>query len=287
MIKKSIIVFIILITVFLAFFYNKPLVKKGVGELQLRKICELPVELYETSGIIFYQSILWSINDSGNQPILYGIDTANCKVQYRIILKGVLNNDWEAISQDKNYIYIGDIGNNSISRTSFQIYKIAKDSIKYTENQVLENFSTIEFIFNEENSDLDSEFDAEAMLVRNDSIIIFTKDWIYYKTTAIVVPNKDGKAEAKVYGSFDVEGLVTAGLQSKDGKLYILGYADYIPFLQIIDSDILLQDVRDAKRFELSLYQGMQAEAITEESGQYFISCEGSYIEQGLYEIIF
>lgn len=285
--KKSFVALFLLFFLFLTCFNNEPIVKKGKENIQLRKICNLPLEIFETSGIIFYKGLVWSFNDSGNLPVLYGLDTIDCSVKYRITLDGIENIDWETIGQDENFIYIGDIGNNNTTRTNFQFYKINKDSIKFTQNQVLKNFSTIEFTFSEENEELLEEFDSEAMLVSNDSIILYTKDWKNYETTAIYLANKEGNTEAKVFGTFDIEGLVTAIVQSDDGKIYILGYADYIPFVQILDSDILLQDVKESKRYDLTLYQGMQSEAITFENGQYFISCEGSYIEQGLYEIIF
>ena len=41
----------------------------------------LPDEVDETSGLIFWNELMWTINDSGGDPILYALDTADrdCK----------------------------------------------------------------------------------------------------------------------------------------------------------------------------------------------------------------
>lgn len=276
-----------LIIVFLNISLTQACTQEESEEVTIRKICDLPQELVESSGIIFYDGLLWSFNDSGNQPILYGVDTADCQVKRKIKFTGVPNIDWEAIAQDSKYIYIGDIGNNGTSREKFQIYKFSKSFISKEAIQEVTTFTTIEFTFSDEDSDLLNDFDAESMLIYNDSIIIYTKDWTSYETTVLYIPQNQGLNKATIMGEFDIEGLTTSCVFSPEKGIIILGYVDWIPFIQVLESDVYLSKVGVSKRYDLTLYQGMQSEAITYENGQYFLSCEDGYFSQGLYEVIF
>ena len=42
----------------------------------------------------------------------------------------VENSDWEEISQDDGYIYLGDFGNNTGDRTDLHILRVEKSSLK-------------------------------------------------------------------------------------------------------------------------------------------------------------
>jgi len=85
--------------------------------------------LDETSGLILWNKRLWTHNDSEDLNI-YALDTINGNILQSVQLTGTVNKDWEEISHDKDYIYIGDFGNNSGgNRTDLKILKISKNSI--------------------------------------------------------------------------------------------------------------------------------------------------------------
>lgn len=79
-------------------------------------------------------------NDSGNPSELFIIDSVG-HLKVRITLEGIQNRDWEDIAIGpgpdslKSYIYIGDIGDNSESRSSYFIYRLEEpiihDSLSY------------------------------------------------------------------------------------------------------------------------------------------------------------
>jgi hypothetical protein len=252
----------------------------------LRKICDLPPQLQETSGIIFYHNLLWTFNDSGNKPVLYGIDTTSGTIQREVRLRDAHNYDWEAIDQDPKFIYIGDFGNNGKSRSKFLIYKIPKDSIQEQRTQTLSGYSTIKFEVSEGNKVTKKEFDAESMLVYNGSIFIYTKDWDKLKTRALKIPVKPGKYKVDKLGTFDVNGLVTAA-EYMNNKLFLLGYLNYIPFISVLETNRQLNPVSAFRRFDFPNYYRMQTEGLTYDKGKFFISCENAYLKQGLYEVIF
>jgi len=59
-----------------------------------------------------HPGVFWTLNDSGNLPVLYALDrTGKLLGQYWI--KGAVNLDWEAMAADpEGHLYIGDVGEN-------------------------------------------------------------------------------------------------------------------------------------------------------------------------------
>ena len=82
----------------------------------------LPEEIKETSGLIYYADALWTINDSGNLPIIYKFDPETGKILHRIRISNAKNKDWETLAQDDQNIFIGDVGNNKANRKSLTIF---------------------------------------------------------------------------------------------------------------------------------------------------------------------
>ena len=89
----------------------------------------LPNEVKETSGLLFWDKDFWTLNDSGNDPIIYRLDTTTGSIIQRITILKASNVDWETMAQDDDYIYIGDVGNNSGNRDDLGIYIVSKASI--------------------------------------------------------------------------------------------------------------------------------------------------------------
>jgi hypothetical protein len=82
-------------------------------------IVQSPV-ITEASGIAASKALpdhFWTHNDSGNKPEVYLLDNKGQLVS-TIHLEGVFNRDWEDIAEGagpvphKQYVYVGDIGNN-------------------------------------------------------------------------------------------------------------------------------------------------------------------------------
>ena len=67
------------------------------GFAQVKFISKLPKDLKEVSGIELdvKSGLLWMCNDSGNQPILYGVSTSG--IIEREITIDAKNKDWEDI----------------------------------------------------------------------------------------------------------------------------------------------------------------------------------------------
>ncbi len=193
--------------------------------------------LTETSGLISWNNQIWTHNDSDDLNI-YALDTSNGNILQTYSLQGVTNTDWEEISQDEDFIYIGDFGNNANgNRTDLKILKISKVSI-LNGSPVIE---TINFSYSNQTdfsptSSNNTDFDCEAFIVASDSIFLFTKQWISNKTSVYSIPKSPGIYVAKLKLTYDVQGLVTGAtyLESKN-LIALCGYTNQLsPFLYLL-----------------------------------------------------
>lgn len=90
----------------------------------------LPRDVRETSGLArsgLADGVFWTHNDKGNSPDLFAVD-ANGTLLSRTRVTGATNVDWEDIETARcdagTCIYIGDIGDNDVVRTSITIYEV-------------------------------------------------------------------------------------------------------------------------------------------------------------------
>lgn len=196
---------------------------------------ELSEQISETSGLIFWDGVLWTINDDTDTR-LYLLDTATAEVVGDYMLPGVVNQDWEELAQDEEYIYIGDIGNNKGSRGDLHILRLEKLSLKSGDPSI----DTIWFTFSDQPEPVSSgtnqtEYDCEAFVVSSDSIYLFTKQWLTGFTSRYALPKLPGTYIAQKMNRFDTKGQVTgATFLEKEKVLVLCGYTGLTqPFLYL------------------------------------------------------
>ncbi len=191
----------------------------------------------ETSGLIRWDNRVWTHNDNTDINI-YALDTANGSISGTYPLSGTSNTDWEEISQDAAYVYMGDFGNNANgNRTDLKIYRIAKSSILSGTPAA----ETINFSYSNQSSFTPAgpnhtDFDCEAMTVTSDSIYLFTKQWISNKTSVYSLPKTPGTYVAKLKTTYDVQGLITGAVMLQPENLVALcGYSNSLqPFVYLL-----------------------------------------------------
>ena len=128
----------------------------------------------EGSGLTAWNGKLWTHNDSGRQT-LFAMDSLSYTLleEYKLPVKNV---DWEEITQDSRFLYIGNFGNNGGDRKQLPIYRISKE--KLLQQKVV--LDTISFEWpktSDSGSPKQINFDCEAMIVVNDSLLLFTKEY--------------------------------------------------------------------------------------------------------------
>lgn len=243
----------------------------------------LPEEVNETSGLFCHDGRLWTHNDSGGKPILYGLDTTTFEVVQQITLANAKNKDWEDVCTDGENVYVGDFGNNKGKRKNLRIYTfplkdIPKEgNVSITVDSILFSFGDqTEFTFEKQQHD----YDCEAMFATDEYLYLFSKGWATGTTRLYRLSKTPGTQVAEVVNGFDSQGLITgADYDRESGILAIVGYVNkiWLPFLYLIyDFDDMGTNLPN-RRFELHNYLGHQTEGICfYDKGKCFLSAETS-----------
>ena len=232
---------------------TKPDLPENTTSLKLNPhpfIPKLPDELRENSGLIYYDGLIWTINDSGGENKIYGFDFKG-KIQKEIEIKGAENIDWEDIAQDEKCIYVGDFGNNYGMRENLKIYRVQKKDIGKKSKQKVDA-KEIEFQYQDQKDfsfqHHTTPYDCEAITELNNSLYLFTKNWKNRTTSVYKLPAKRGKYKVFSIDSLNVTGLITGADISPDKtKLVLLGYKNFKPILWLftdIKSDDLFSGTR-------------------------------------------
>ena len=200
-------------------------------------IDSLPAEISESSGMLWWNGLIWTLNDSGGEPELYGINLQMKKIVQRIRVEKADNHDWESLAQDDRFIYIGDFGNNGGWRKDLCVYKIPKNRIG-RDSVVRVTAEKISFYYPEQKSfisiPLSTRWDGEAMICLRDTLYLFTKDWKWEETQLYALSPESDARPARLIDSFYVRGLVTGATLSPDKKTMVLsGYESFYPYLWI------------------------------------------------------
>jgi len=210
---------------------------------KLKTIASVHGGLKELSAIETFphSKLLWSIEDSGNANILYGLNTDGAIVK-RITITNVKNRDWEDLTSDKKgNLYIGDFGNNSKKYKRFHIYKVVHLQNNETKAETI--------TFKLPKGMKPKNF--EAFFIRKEHFYLFSKE--AKKVTLIKVPNLVGKHTAKLVTRFNLKGKqtqITAADISDDGKIIALLNRDKIIVLSNFETDNFFEGKIDYLDFD-------------------------------------
>lgn len=193
--------------------------------LQLKANLASPT-LDESSGIEFIGNSLWTHNDSGNNNILYRVDSTNGSVLQAIVVSNSTNTDWEDITSGPDYLYIGDFGNNNGTRTNLKVYRILKSLLTPATTTVTADI--INFSYADQTSFVsapnNNNYDCEAIIFFNDSLHLFSKNWVDKQTRHYILPPNPGTYSLPVRETFNTGNLITgAGIQ-EGGVIALIGY---------------------------------------------------------------
>ena len=184
--------------------------------------------LNENSGIIFYNGHLFTINDGGNSNSIFELDTLGNIIR-EITVTNAINVDWEGISQNSQSVFIGDFGNNSGSREDLCIYEISKQDIE--DPQSSEVSATRRPFKFEDQLDFNwasnaHDFDCEALISTEDSLYLFSKNWLNEETKLYKLPIAwPDTAVATLSAGLNVDGLITdATFDPISERVMLLGY---------------------------------------------------------------
>lgn len=186
----------------------------------------LDKELEESSGLAYFGDKIWTVNDRGNENIIYQVDTQTGKATRRVRVSNAKNIDWESLAQSNTHLFIGDFGNNQGNRTDLVVLKISKEEILKNDEVTAEK---IFFSYPEQKNFKERmnshNFDCEAFFYAEGLLHLFTKNWENSQTNHYTLGTDPGTTKAKITGQFNSEGLITgADINSATGVIVLLGY---------------------------------------------------------------
>lgn len=97
----------------------------------------MPGQLHETSGAAMsrrHAGAWWSMNDSGNDPELFAVDSAGRMIG-RVGVRGATNRDWEDMAAGPcaggadDCLYVADVGDNGAEREHVIVYRVPEPAL--------------------------------------------------------------------------------------------------------------------------------------------------------------
>jgi len=188
----------------------------------------LPALLNESSGLCYTEGDLWSFGDSGNPNSIYKIDTTSGAILQTVTIANYPNIDWEAITADSLYIYVGDTGNNNGNRKDLKVLRIKKTDMASHSSPLSVNAEAINYSYSDQvdfSSNSNTNFDCEAIVAFRNNLYAFTKNRGDLETRCYRLPKNPGTYTVSPISSFNTNGKITdAAYDPITKELALLGY---------------------------------------------------------------
>ena len=183
----------------------------------------LPKIINETSGLEFYNNNFITHNDSGGEPSLYVFNEMGEVIETIGLNKNpdfeIENNDWEDITNDNEYLFVADTGNNFGNRDNLNIIRVSKGTDFMVDGIIEISYSDQESFFPRPKH----KYDAEAIIVIEDKLALFSKDRENLNTDLYLVDkNQNGSQILTSEVSYNVNTLITGGDYDEDRNLLAL-----------------------------------------------------------------
>ena len=202
---------------------NKEIDSAEIDSAEIVSKIVLPKIINETSGLEFYNNNFITHNDSGGEPSLYVFNEMGEVIETIGLNKNpdfeIENNDWEDITNDNEYLFVADTGNNFGNRDNLNIIRVSKGTDFMVDGIIEISYSDQESFFPRPKH----KYDAEAIIVIEDKIALFSKDRENLNTDLYLVDkNQNGSQILTSEVSYDVNTLITGGDFDEDRNLLAL-----------------------------------------------------------------
>lgn len=183
----------------------------------------------EASGIAASREnsdVLWTHNDSGDSARVFAMNTEGTHLGI-YYLSGASATDWEDMAigpgptEGIDYLYIGDIGDNSAVRSSIKIYRVPEPTVDENQSPVNVNLTGVESITLQYP---DGARDAETLMIDSvtKDIYIISKREIYSRVYLATYPQSTSSTITMEYKGQLPWGWAVGGDVSTDGSLVIV-----------------------------------------------------------------
>ena len=205
----------------------------SVSAQELTLDTSLDATVKETSGLLYLNNTLITHNDSSNTNQLFDVDISTGAVTRTVTITNAFNSDWEDLTHDGTYIYIGDFGNYEGDRTNLKVYRIAIADY-FASTSITADI--INFSYSNQTdftpSPLATNFDAEGLIHFNNKLYVFSKNWLDGNTNIYELSKSPGTYSISILDTISAQGLISgATYNALDNSILLCGYGISGPFL--------------------------------------------------------
>jgi hypothetical protein len=204
----------------------------------VRVVTVRDARITESSGLVVsptHQNLVWTVNDSGSGPVVYGVSTRTGATRAVLRLPGVDFRDTESMTATtgpggRGLLWVGDIGDNNLVRESV-VLRLVREPRRVTSTTVTPVSIRLRYP--------GGPADAETLVWTADGrLLVVTKELV----SAQVLQVPPAAVRAALRGvSTDrpvlarplatvAQGLVTDGGALPDGRVVLRGYGDAVVY---------------------------------------------------------
>jgi hypothetical protein len=204
----------------------------------VRVVTVRDARITESSGLAVspaHQRLVWTVNDSGSGPVVYGVSTRTGATRAVLRVRGVEFRDTEALApgtatDGRGLLWIGDTGDNNLVRDSV-VVRLVREPRQVSSATVTPVSIRVRYP--------GGPVDAEALVWTPDGrLLVVTKELL--SAQVLEVPpaavraalrgvSTDEPALARRLATVG-QGLVTDGAALPDGRLVLRGYSDAVVY---------------------------------------------------------
>ena len=226
---------------------NEKEINQKIDSAKILNKIELPKIINETSGLEFYNNNFITHNDSGGEPSLYVFNEKGEIIETIELNKNssqqIENNDWEDITNDNEYLFVADTGNNFGNRDNLNIIRVSKKDSLIVDGVIEISYLNQESFFPRPKH----KYDAEALVIIDDKIVLFSKDREGLNSDLYLIDKTlSGSQTITSSSSYNVNTLITGGDYNEENNLLALvGYNSREEQHLILFNNFVLTDLKN------------------------------------------
>ena len=226
---------------------NEKEINQTIDSAEILNKIELPKIINETSGLEIYNNNFITHNDSGGEPSLYVFNEKGEIIETMELNKNssqqIENNDWEDITNDNEYLFVADTGNNFGNRDNLNIIRVSKKDSLIVDGVIEISYLNQESFFPRPKH----KYDAEALVIIDDKIVLFSKDREGLNSDLYLIDKTlSGSQTLTSSSSYNVNTLITGGDYNEENNLLALvGYNSREEQHLILFNNFVLTDLKN------------------------------------------
>ena len=226
---------------------NEKEINQTIDSAEILNKIELPKIINETSGLEIYNNNFITHNDSGGEPSLYVFNEKGEIIETIELNKNssqqIENNDWEDITNDNEYLFVADTGNNFGNRDNLNIIRVSKKDSLIVDGVIEISYLNQESFFSRPKH----KYDAEALVIIDDKIVLFSKDREGLNSDLYLIDKTlSGSQTLTSSSSYNVNTLITGGDYNEENNLLALvGYNSREEQHLILFNNFVLTDLKN------------------------------------------